>query len=448
MESTPKPSPSLTPSLLDTLLNGFQMWAIENPKHPISVAILPIISFVEGLIANNTVYLDEKRQKLGFTFCCAGQVVLGDFQTLETALTSPQARTWRLGTSLLSASHGPGVDQGRRNTFLISLSDTAVGGEHDPFRQCLEDYFFNDGMIARREDQVAKQLIQQLGVDYRELRDQNRLEEFFAHEKKGFMGFLVKYLHYVLFQINPEDETTIATLTNFHYTQRGTLHYFTGSGILERFNLIGFGKIPDLVEQVATIYQQSPTLANFQENNPRYNNMTQREMAKLMVAIMSIAGLQGPLHFGRTAMGYQPFPAFKGRHTHEIQVKSYWDRLDLDDRESIKLFLLECSRLFMPVSASHRVATEPFTVTLAGKERTFPTGTKILIPMVLGMLSESFWGLTAYEFNAQRDNLCPYHMGFHSVGERHAGRICPAKELALEMLTDIISVVGKVRRSP
>ena len=101
----------------------------------------------------------------------------------------------------------------------------------------------------------------------------------------------------------------------------------------------------------------------------------------------------------------------------------------------------------MPVSASHRVATEPFTVTVAGKERTFPTGTKILIPMLLAMLDEGFWGPTAYEFNAQRDNLCPYHMGFHSVGDRHAGRICPGRELALEMLTDVISVVGKVRRS-
>jgi hypothetical protein len=44
-------------------------------------------------------------------------------------------------------------------------------------------------------------------------------------------------------------------------------------------------------------------------------------------------------------------------------------------------------------------------VTVAGKARTFPKGTKILIPMLLGMLSEDFWGKTAYEFNADRENL-------------------------------------------
>jgi cytochrome P450 len=93
------------------------------------------------------------------------------------------------------------------------------------------------------------------------------------------------------------------------------------------------------------------------------------------------------------------------------------------------------------------VATEPFTVTVAGKERTFPADTKVLIPMSLGLLDESFWGSTVYEFNAKRENLCPFHMGFHSVGDRSAGRICPGKDVALNMLVDVVSTVGKVRRS-
>jgi hypothetical protein len=67
--------------------------------------------------------------------------------------------------------------------------------------------------------------------------------------------------------------------------------------------------------------------------------------------------------------------------------------------------------------------------------------------MLLGLLDEGFWGSTTYEFNAQRENLCPYHMGFHSVGDRSAGRICPGKDIALTMLVDIVSTVGKVRRS-
>jgi hypothetical protein len=66
--------------------------------------------------------------------------------------------------------------------------------------------------------------------------------------------------------------------------------------------------------------------------------------------------------------------------------------------------------------------------------------------MSLGLLDSDFWGSTAYEFDAKRENLCPYHMGFHSVGDRSAGRICPGKDIALDMLIDVISTVGKVRR--
>ncbi len=52
-----------------------------------------------------------------------------------------------------------------------------------------------------------------------------------------------------------------------------------------------------------------------------------------------------------------------------------------------------------------------------------------------------------YEFDANRENLCPFHMGFNSVGDRSAGRICPGKDIALDMLIDVIRVVGEARRS-
>jgi len=446
MTIQPNTSPTRTPTLLDKVLNNFQAWALENPEAVWSKTLLPIISFTEGIIANQPPYLDAKCQVFGPTFCCAGEVILGDFHTLETALTSPQARGWRLGTSLLSADHGPQLDSGGRNVFLLSLSDEAVGGhDHQAFRKCVEDYFINDAALTRQNDDVAQQLLENIAADYVNMPHAPG-KAFFNDDQQGLMGFLVRYLHYVLFGINPNDEA-IAILTNLHYTQRGTIHYFAGSSILEKLNLLGFGKIPELTEQVADIYENSPALASFQANNPEHNNMTRRELAKLMVSLMSIAALQGPLHLAKTAMGGWSLPKYQGQETDKIDATAYWDRLDLDDEEAIQLFLLECARLFMPVSASHRVATEPFTVTLAGKQRTFPAGTKILIPMLLGMLSEEFWGPTVYEFNAQRDNLCPYHMGFHSVGERNDGRICPGKGIALKMLTDVISTVGKARRA-
>lgn len=435
-------------SFLEPAIDEFQAWALENPNEKLSEHMLPILSFVEGLIANEPTYLDAKRRALGPNFCCAGQVVMGEFAAIETALTSPQARTWRLGTSVLDAHHGPNLDVDGRNVFLLSLSDKAAGGngDHAAFRECMQKYTLNETAIARQGDATARGLVDQLAADYREM-PHGAGGEFFTNVQRGWMGFLVRYLHYVLFGLDPKDTTAIALLTDLHYTRLSPLHYLAGIGsTLQKYNLQGQGDLPALIEQAATIYENSPALADFQEDDPQFHGMSRRELAKLMTAIMGIAALQGPLHLGYTAMGFRPFPAYEEQQTAHIDPTQRWDVLDLNDRQAVKLYLLECARLWAPVSATHHIATEPFTVTIAGKERTFPTGTKILIPMSLGLLDEGFWGATVYEFNENRENLCPYHMGFHSVGDRSAGRICPGKEIALEMLIDTLVAVGKVRR--
>lgn len=438
---------SVLASFMNPALNEFQAWALQNPDEERSKTLLPIISFVEGLIANEPTYLDAKRLAFGPNFCCAGQVVLGEFKTLETALTSPQARTWRLGTSVLDANHAPNQDVGGRNVFLLSLSDEEAGGsgDHEAFRKCMQKYILNDVATERQRDATAKRLLAQLGADYAEMT--HDLNGFFTNDKRSWMGFLVRYLHYVLFGLDPDDEESVSLLTELHYTRLSPVYYLAGiSSLLQNLNLQGHRELPELIERAATIYENSPALANFQEG-PEVNGMTRRELAKLTTSIMGIAALQGPLHLGYTAMGYRPLPAYKEQQTADIDLTYYWDALDLDDREAVRRYLLECARLWPPVSATHRVATEPFTATVAGEERTFPTGTKVLIPMSLGLLDGDFWGSTVYEFDATRENLCPFHMGFHSVGDRSAGRICPGKDVALEMLVDVVSTVGKVRRS-
>jgi hypothetical protein len=341
------------------------------------------------------------------------------------------------------------LEGGGRNVFLLSLSDEEAGkaiSDHAAFRACLQTYLLNVATVDRQRDPIARRLLDQLAADYATM-PHDAGGAFFTDDQRGWMGFLVRYLHYVMFGINPDDRDAITLLTDLHYTRLSPLHYLAEIGkLLESLNLLGHQDLPDLIERAATIYEQSPALANFVENNPDYNGMSRRELAKLMTAIMGIAALQGPLHLGYTAMGFRPLPAYENQQTDTIDITQQWDALDLTDRAAVQGFLLECARLWAPVSASHRVATEPFTATVAGIERTFPAGTKILIPMSLGLLDQGFWGATTYEFDPQRENLCPYHMGFHSVGDRHAGRICPGKEVALEMLIDVLITLGQVRR--
>lgn len=443
-----KSQQATTATFQEQVLNNCQIWALQNPHQQLSKILLLIASVVESPRAS-TLYLNSKRLAFGSNFCCAGQVVLGEFKTLETALTSPQARTLRLATVALDANHLPNQDVGGRNVFLLSLSDKEAGGngDHESFRKCMQNYILNDAATQRQRDAIAVALLDKLAADYLDM-PHDRDGKFFTDDRRGLKGFIVPYLHYVLFGLNPDDKQSMGLLTELHYTRLGTLYYFTGIGrLLQRLNLKGHGDLPDLIERVATIYENSPALASFKEDNPEYNSMTRRELAKLMISIMSIAGLQGTLHLGKTALGCTPLPPYQGQQTADIDLTLYWDKLDLEDRYSVRLYLLECIRLRPPVNASHRVATEPFTTTIAGKERTFPTGTKVLIPMGLGLLDESFWGATVYEFNSKRENLCPYHMGFHSVGDRSAGRICPGKDISLDMLVDVVITVGKARRS-
>jgi len=439
---------TLFSSFMEPALNEFQAKALQHPEDEQSKALLPIISFVEGILANEPTYLDAKRLAFGENFCCAGQVVLGDFDALETALTSPQARTWQLGTSVLDSAHAPNQDVGNRNVFLLSLSDEAAGGsgDHEAFRRSMQKYTLNDATLERQQDATARRLIDRLASDYSEM-PHDTGAAFFTNERRGWMGFLVRYLHYVLFGLDPDDQNAIYLLTDLYYTRLSPLHYLSGiSSLLQTLNLQGHRDLSQLIEQAATLYENAPALANFQESEAD-NGMTRRELAKLMTAIVGIAALQGPLHLGYTAMGFRPLPAYKGRQTASIDPTHHWDALDLNDQEAVRLYLLECARLWAPVSATHRITTESFTATIAGEKRTFPAGTKVLIPMSLGLLDEGFWGSTVYEFDAQRENLCPFHMGFHSVGDRHAGRMCPGKEVALNMMIDVIVTVGQVRRA-
>lgn len=436
-------------SLMTPELNDFQIWALQNPEAERSKAILPIISFVEGMAANEPTFLDRKRQLLGKNFCCAGQVVMGEFAAIEAALTSPQARTWRLGTSVLDADNAPNQDVDGRNVFLLSLSDEAAGGngDHGAFRRCMQDYLLGEQSLLRQQDEVAKKLLDQLAADYRDM-PHGEGGTFFIDPQRGLMRFMICYLHYVMFGLDPDDSAAMNLLGDLHYARKSAAHYVAGVGdAFAKYDLNQHGELSELIERAATLYEQSPALAGFREGQANYNQMTRRELAKLMTAIMAIAALQGPLHLVYTAMGFRPLPAYAGQQTSEIAPTDYWDALDLSDREAVELFLLECARLWAPVSATHRVATAPFSVKMGETEQTFPAGTKLLIPMSLGLLDESFWGKTTYGFDAKRENLCPYHMGFHSVGDRSAGRICPGKEVAITMLIDMFIVVGRMRRS-
>ena len=435
------------PSLFRRLLHSFQLWAIPRPNNLVSQLVLPVIRFVEGGLANFPLYLPNMRRWFGPNFCCSGQVVLGEFKELERILTSPQKRTYRLGSTVLTSSALPNTDVKERNIFLLALSDHAAGGDgsHEGFRQAVLDYCLNEASQARQKDETAEALFDRLVADYREL-PHGRGEAFFTTEGRGWPDFLIRYVHYALFGIDPQDEEKVGLFTDVYFTRRGPSHYFAVLGPLaERLNLFGQGGISQSIEEIAKVYEASPALADFVDGDDTYKAMTRYELAKLMTSIVSIT-TQGPLALGNIAFGNLAFPDYVGTETASIKQEDVWDTLDLGDRDALERYLLECARLWPPVSATHHVAPEEFTAKIGDKDYTFPADTIVMVPMSLGLMDEEFWGPTTYKFNPDRENLCPYHMGFNSVGDKSAGRICPGKGLALDMLSECLVRLGEVRR--
>lgn len=402
------------------------------------------ISVIEGQAANLPHYLSYKRAAFGENFCCAGQVVLGEWDEVQKALTSPQSRTFRLGTAVMSESRLPKANG--QTSFLLSLGQKDAGGDGswEAYNGAFYKYIIG-GAHARQGDPVAQGLMDKLVEDYRNMNHESG-GEFFSSTKAGMLPFLNKYLHYCLWNIDPNDNNNkdiIDTLLSFYYGGTPPALYW--------LNTFGFAynkinkDIASDIEEVATIYENSSVLKNFQRNE--VNGISRRKMAELIIPIMGIAATQGPKHLIFIAMGENPIREYKeGVDTTQIKPTDFWDKLDLNDSDEVGDYLLECGRLDQPVGHTHRVAMEEFSVEMMGKKRTFPKDTIISIPINMCCVNRDVYGDSVFEFDHKRDNLRETSTIFHSVGDKHAGRICPGRGFAMRMMTEILQRTGKVRR--
>lgn len=173
--------------------------------------------------------------------------------------------------------------------------------------------------------------------------------------------------------------------------------------------------------------------------------MTKVELSLLIVSMMTFAGMLAPRAIIPILLGYKRLPDYEGHDTSSIQVEKVWDSIDLNNREEVLMYMYECGRLCHPVQNTHKIAQSSFTAEINGKNVKFPKGTLIYIPLQLASLDESVYGSNTYEFDHERENLCPYSTLFHSIGNQTNGRICPGKEVSEKLLVDLLIALGKVR---
>jgi hypothetical protein len=306
------------------------------------------------------------------------------------------------------------------------------------------DYCFTSDVEARRQDATSARLFEQLEEDYDKM-PHGAYDTFFTDANAGLIMFFLKYLHYVIFGIDPFDEANMKILAR--------MNTVSGQSSIARY-IEPFGRFlhwEPSPEIVGALYESSPAFKNFKERNPIHHMMSRQELARVMVSIMRIAALQGAPDLTTTIMGGQLLPSFTGTKTGEFDVTKVWDGLNLDSVDEIRRYILECTRLNSAVTVSHRVATEEFSCDIAGKTCSFPAGTKICIPMCMAHVDEEVWGSTAYEFDMNRDGLVEKHCGFHAVGNQTqvsgALRECPAKELVMNTAVEILQRIGHKRRA-
>jgi len=379
---------------------------------------------------------------LGPNFANGGMLWPTGWEDVTDALQEPQARTWQLGEHPLIPEHMPALAESR-NVFLLALSNKGAGGDgsHEAFRKCFKDYLTDaDAVERRRTDKTTSRLFEKLTTDYKELG-----WDFFSSTDRGLTPFTIKYLHYVMFGLDPDDDGMHETLNQWYQGQGPIGYYFWPMGYFMN-NYAG------IIDQVAKIYEASPALAAF-KSTEEYKHMTKRELAMLCTTIMRLAGVQGFKQMASIALGswtiggQNNFP--RAGPLKKIDQRLFWDKLDLDDTQAVKQYITECLRLDAPVSVTSRVATKPVRATIGGTEYTFAEGTKIAVPLALTGVDTELWGETAYQFNSSRLHLMEHFAGFDSFhgGGGEALRECPGKALAMDSMVEILRRLGPVRRA-
>merc|ERR1712232_260286 len=250
-------------------LDSFQLWALQRPDHFITIILLPPLVVVQSLGVGRTSQFFPLFQKWGSNFCASGQVWLGSFADVSEALLNPQGRTTWLGEHPLLPESLPDTKQSRC-VFLLALSSRGAGGNgsHEAFKACIvQATLDNTNVSARRADGTSRKIVDDLVQAYREMPHGN-YEAFFTDTTRGVPVFFIKYLHYVMFGIQPNDETSQKPLREWYLGQMQLMTYLFPFGYM-----INKQK---LIDDVADVYAKSPAFADFQVL-AKHMNMTKRE---------------------------------------------------------------------------------------------------------------------------------------------------------------------------
>ena len=236
VKSTTSSTRTISPTILESIGHYLQRVALQN-QSPLtttffSLFLYPIIwlfSIIQGVRANQATYLYRKYKVFGTNFCCAGGVWISDFQSVRSNLLQPQARTKKLAPSTLDGAHLPHVnlEGDGRLTFLLALSQESAGGDgtYEGFRQAFVDFITSSSSTNERlSDGTTQSLLEKMVAEYNDMGGHSS-KAFFKDNDLGLHDFILRYLHYVLFGLDPNDDEIMGVLNKLHYDSISATYY-------------------------------------------------------------------------------------------------------------------------------------------------------------------------------------------------------------------------------
>jgi len=393
----------------------------------------------------------QYEKTFGENYCCGQKVVLSEPALVEKSLTSPAGRGFYLHMyGMRERALAPATIDGETSFLLALPNDNDPASRHAELRQLVFTYCAGPAAMRRAlpSDPVTAALL-------RDLRARLRSDPGNA-SNLHFPTFVVRAIHYCALGLQLDDATfDLAFRANVAPLDKGEYPSHGSRFLLAAPNLAGdaaVAHLPALHEVLVDAYADALVALGFAGEF-----CSPRDFARSLVPIMALAGVFGPLD----ALS-QLFPEYVERSKLEAPLVDAPDfAWPWDDRNKLRLCLMEAQRLAPGVYGTTQVAREPFAAEIGGERVAFPPGTKTLLNYrnygrredVFGAEPGKWRPYARAKVNWGPDARCPF---FNSVGDKTAGadaavraglhphacgRICPGRDLALELLTSALQVL-------
>jgi len=263
------------------------------------------------------------------------------------------------------------------------------------------------------------------------LRDMSKCDTNDSILKDAISPYLCRCVHYVLFDLqltDPEVEKMclVYELTNL----KGFLRI--GAMTVSTSQFLG------AYESIVEIYKTSPVIRDWKEKK-EFGELESSELIMIAQRILHVAALGGTFACLSALV-----------HDGEFRVIPTDFKMPLEDREKLRLVILEFMRIKPPVTGATYISEEPLRCPYnSGKsEAVFPPGTPVVVNFGLyGRDPTRFKDPLKFDPYGRSKQLWgpdAVSISFNGFGD-HGPRRCPGRDIGLEMITTVLQTLLRSR---